>query len=319
MMDAFEQLALRRGLRRIIMKNFIATLATTFLCGIPLALGAPFANPEPVTIQGYSGPQEDPSISPDGRYLFFDSHTDSPSIPVEVYYATRYDYKTFTSRGAIRNINPPTGSKEQTLDANMDLSGRLYFTTSVFSPGYPLIVSGPFANGAVAQGTPVKGISPSHAGGFIMQVTVTPDGNTLYYADCGPMGNGGNPNIPSFSRVAVASKNADGSFTKLSNSDVLLANVNAAGNLLYNATASANNLELVFTAADLSLPAYNGYTVYLASRISTSDPFSAPVEVTAAGHNSENGSLSPDGKHLYYHAFAGGDGSTPKIYVLTRP
>jgi hypothetical protein len=301
------------------LKNLIAALAATLLSGMPVAMAAPFANPEAVTIQGYSGPQEDPSVSPDGSYLFFDSHTDSPAIPDNEYYATRFDYKTFTFRGAIRNINPPTGSTEQTLNGNMDLSGRLYFTTSVFTPGRPLIVSGPFANGGVAQGTPLKGISPSQAGGFIMQVTVRPDGNTMYYADCGPMGNSGNPNIPSFSRVAVASKNADGSFTKLSNSDVLLANVNAAGNLLYNATSSANGLELVFTKADLSLPAYNDYTVYLASRNSTSEPFSAPIEITAAGHNSENGSLSPDGKHLYYHAFAGSDGSTPRIYVLTRP
>src|SRR5258708_518526 len=63
-----------------------------------------FANPEAVTITGYSGAEEDPVESPDGKYLFFDSHTDATGDS-KIYYASRVDYKTFTYVGEVQGVN----------------------------------------------------------------------------------------------------------------------------------------------------------------------------------------------------------------------
>ncbi|MGE3684657.1 MAG: hypothetical protein AB7G93_23315 [Bdellovibrionales bacterium] len=272
-----------------------------------------FANPELVTIQGYAGPAEDPVSSPDGKYLFFDSHTDDSSIPVRLYYATRIDYKTFVFQGEVLGANPAPGSTDISLNGAIDLSNQFYFTTSMITHTSPSIVSAKFQNGSIANGVRLT-LSPSQPGGFIMQVSISPDGQTLYYSDCGPMNGNG---TPSSSRIAVAAKNADGSFTKVSNSEQLLAKVNAVGSVLYNAWTTANGLELFFTVADLGQAYF--YTIYSASRNSASDSFSAPVEIKAPGNNSESGNLSPDGKHLYYHEFTGRHGTDPKIYVVTRP
>lgn len=59
-----------------------------------------FSISEPVVIMGYSGPEQDAFITPDNKYLFFDSHNDA-GLPINLYWAARVNYKTFVLRGMI--------------------------------------------------------------------------------------------------------------------------------------------------------------------------------------------------------------------------
>src|SRR4051812_4507820 len=69
-----------------------------------IAVSTEFTNPETVTIQGYTGKQEDPNLSPDGEYLFFDDHDDAGS-PIYIYWAKRVDYKTYKFLGRVPGVN----------------------------------------------------------------------------------------------------------------------------------------------------------------------------------------------------------------------
>lgn len=281
----------------------------------PISAHTKFGNPEPVTIQGYSGPQEDPVISSDGKYLFFDNHDDIGS-PTNLFMATRIDYKTFKFIGKIPGVN--IGAVEGVEDS----AHNFYLVSPVLlgRGGATTIGRGTFSDGSVSGIAPLKGISPKPAPsgsiGITFDLFITPDGNTLYFSDFvvdaqfKPQG----------AQLAMATKNADGSFTRSSNSDEILKNVNGLSSLVYNATPSADGLELVFNAT----PGYpnRGATghIYIATRSSPSAPFGIPQLVAAAdlstGQLSEPASFSPDGTRLYFHRVL--TDTTSQLYVLTR-
>src|SRR5271156_5547553 len=57
----------------------------------PVTFGT-FTNPEPVTIQGYTGDAMEPFVSLDGNYLFFNSSNSPPAgTYTTLYYATSTD------------------------------------------------------------------------------------------------------------------------------------------------------------------------------------------------------------------------------------
>jgi hypothetical protein len=85
---------------------------------------ANFSNPEKVTIQGYSGKQEDPNMSPDGEYLFFDDHDDAGS-PIYIYWAKRVDYKTFKFLGRVPGVN------FEALEGVEDLAHNFYLVSPI--------------------------------------------------------------------------------------------------------------------------------------------------------------------------------------------
>jgi hypothetical protein len=53
-----------------------------------------FTDPQPVTIEGYSGDAMEPFISRDGRYLLFNTSNNAPDTALQ--YATRVNDQTFT-------------------------------------------------------------------------------------------------------------------------------------------------------------------------------------------------------------------------------
>lgn len=277
-----------------------------------------FANPQPVVIKGYSGPEEDAYITPDNKYLFFDSHNDA-GLPVNLYWATRIDYKTFTFGGQIRGTNYPGA---MSLRGNYDISQKFYFFSLEFvMAGLPSIASGQFSNGAVTNPVPIEGITlPAPEPGtlrFMLDAEITSDGNTLYFTDWQCTAGG----QPLSGQIKAAAKNSDGTFTVLPNSAELLLNVNNTGRLLYGSVPSADNLSLYFTIATPSVPSLE---IYVATRTSTSDPFGFPQPVAAAdapfppnpGVFVETGSISPDGNYLYFHTLLSPTSS--QIYVLSR-
>ncbi len=251
-----------------------------------------FINPEPVTIRGYTGPQEDPVISPDNQYLFFDSHNDA-GLPEYIYIAGRIDYKTFQFIGRLQGIT------FEAIEAAADLSQNFYFISPLLlgAGGATTIGHGTLSNGTVSNVAPLQGLSPNDvpvgSQGVTFDLAITPDGNTLFFSDFVVQSDDWS-NVQG-AQLSIATKNDDGSFTRLSNSADILQNVNALGTLVYNAAPSADGLELAFNASpSFPIPSH----IYIATRTSPVVPFGVPKLVDAAdidsSHFSEPGSFSPD-------------------------
>jgi hypothetical protein len=294
-------------------KSFIRIILGLVLGVMPAAAGPKIANPQPVTIQGYSGPQEDAHISPDNQYLFFDCHNDA-GLPEYLYVASRIDYKTFQFIGQVQGVN------FQAIEGGEDSYHNFYFVSPLLleQDGATTMGQGIFSNGSVAKVAPLQGILPKPAPtgslGITFDLAITPDGNTLYFSNF-VVENNSSLSVQT-AQLSIATKNANGSFTRLSNSADILKNVNALGSLVYNATPSADGLELAFNASSsFPIPSH----IYIATRTRPSAPFGNPQLVAAAdldGQLSESGSFSPDGKYLYFHRVLSTTSS--QIYVLTQ-
>lgn len=260
-----------------------------------------FVNPEPVAIRGYNLPSaQDPFISADGQYLFFDDRSDRNHEP-SLHWARRIDYKTFAYQGKIDGVN----AGKTNIAPSMDQAGNFYFSTDrSYRENSTTVYRGAFVNGRVASAAPVGGAS--HAGWAQMDVEVTPDGRTLYLSDfkIGFFG-------PSVANLRVATRNADGSFTIQPNSDEIFRSINDGG--LNFAPDTRDGLELFFTHAKKS---DGTLRIYVANRNSTSEPFGVPALISAAQGQVEATSLSSDGVHLYYHRIA--SPTETSLYVLTR-
>src|SRR3989344_6714144 len=290
--------------------------------GVPMAESTEFENPELVTIEGYDGPAQDPTLSPDGTILFFDSHTDDPKIPVKLYWAKKTDYKTFVFQGEIRGVNQSGGDS---ITGTMDRNYNFYFTSTSLTPPLPVIARGVFTDGTVANVAPIKGL-PSPASGpwspgqtitVPVSVQITPDGNTLYLSELElQIGSDRRPGKPVGGTISVKSRNSDGAFTKKSNSDSLLKNVNALGKILYGAVESTDGLELYFTGSDDPTAGGDHIRIYVARRSLASEPFGTPEEITTPWKLVESPYPSSDGTHLYFHRII--SGSDAKVYVMTR-
>lgn len=260
-----------------------------------------FAFPERVTIQGYNLPSaQDPFISADGQYLFFDDRSDRNHEPA-LHWAQRIDYKTFVYRGKVEGVN----IGKTNIAASMDSAGNFYFgTDGSYRQDATTVHRGTFAGGRVSNVGSVAGMS--HPGWAQMDVEITPDGRTLYLSDfkVGFFG-------PSVANLRVATRNPDGSFTVLPNSDQIFQSINNGG--LNFAPDTRDGLELFFTHARKS---DGTLRIYVVHRNSTAEPFGPPALVAAAEGQVEAPSLSSDGIHLYYHRIASPDATS--VYVLTR-
>jgi hypothetical protein len=300
-------------------------LATVILVGVLSAIEVASAavsanNPQLATIQGYSGPQEDPVISPDGKYLFFDIHTDSGAT-ASLYYAQVIDYRTFKFIGEVKGVNFPGA---MTLRGNYDLSNNFYFVSTKFRTACGMIAHGVFKNGTITNVAALKGLcAPPAPPGQInvtFDVAITPDGNTLYYDEVTVDATGAHG--PQSSKIAVAKKNPDGSFTKVANSAAIFQTVNAVGALVYNAAPMPDGLTMYYTA---SLPDL-GPVTFFATRALISQPFQAAqqthdTDISGGGAqpgfgSSEIGGVSPDGKYIYFHRLL--SPTTSQVYVLTH-
>jgi len=282
----------------------------------PLAMASSvYGNPETVAIQGYSGPQQDPVVSPDGQYLFFDDHDDKGG-PFYIYYAQRIDYKTWKFLGRVPGIEYPG------VEAWEDAAHNFYFVSPpAFKPkGGITIGGGIFGNGTVTNLAPIRGISPistpSGTQVLNLDIAVTPDGNTLYFSDF-ILNDGGSVGGIRGAQLAIANRNADGSFTRASNSDEVLKKINAIGGLVYNAGPSPDGLILAFNAA----ASYGPYPkIYMAIRTSVTASFGEPRYIAATdvdrGTFSESPSFSRDGTYMYFHRVLSDTSS--QLYVLTR-
>jgi Tol biopolymer transport system component len=302
------------ALPALIKAKWLILVAVCVLLGVGLiAHGAdpstiapsPFSNPQRVTINGYTQDAEEPFISRDGNYLFFDNSNDPKRTPnTDIFYATRIDDVTFQYQGPITGVDTTTALEGV---PSMDVNNVFYFVSPRSYPQtFSTIYSGPFSNGNVSQVALVAGVSRDKAGWVNFDAEISADGNTLYFVDS-YFGKGGNPKN---AKIVIAHKGTNG-FVRDKNSAKIMRRINVGG-LNYAADTSASELEIFFTR----LMGANA-SIYMASRSDRSQPFGAAVKIKAATGFVEGPSISPDGKSLYYH-HAEPDGSFA-IYRVTRP
>lgn len=272
----------------------------------PAPINNEFSGPTKVTINGYTGDAMEPFIARDGSELFFNSLNDGNDT--SLYYATSNVDGTFTSKGKIGNVNgiPPH------LDAvaSMDSSNKFYFTTvRDYFTTYQTIYTGTYTAGSVTGLHALDGdFYVRSPGWLIMDVEVSPDGQTLYYSSAHFSGG----SAPDKSDLGVANYSS-GNFNRTPNSSTVMAVINTCDCLEYAPSISSSGLELFFSR--ISVRTLN-VEILVARRSSLSAPFSAPERIGAITGFAEAPSLTTDGKTLYYHFK---DGNTFAIYKVSRP
>src|ERR1700683_1618506 len=270
----------------------------------PTATSGIFSNPQRVSINGYGQDAEEPFISRDGNYLFFDNSNNPKVNPnTDIFWATRIDDLTFQYQGPIAGVDTTTSLEGV---PSMDINNVFYF----ISPrSYPqtlsTIYSGGFSNGTVTGAELVFGVSLLQGGWVNFDAEISADGNTLYFVD----GYFGSTGQPQSSQIEIARKNGN-RFERDKHSASTMAKINVAP-LNYAADISASELEFFYTQASA-----RGTAIYTATRADTSKPFERPVKIDAITGFSEAPSISPDGHSLYYH-HQDADG-TFAIYRVTR-
>jgi hypothetical protein len=271
----------------------------------PSASPVPFSNPEVVSIRGYTQDAEEPFISRDGNYLFFDNSNDpAKNANTDIFWATRIDEVTFQYQGPIAGVDTTTALEGV---PSMDVNGVFYFVSpkNYTPPDYATIYSGIFSNGDVPSVALVPGISRMKAGRVNFDAEISADGNTLYFVD-----SVFRDNQPKKAEIVIARKNGN-TFVRDPRSAKIMARINTA-NLQYAPDTSASELEIFFTRITPT-----GTETLMAQRADISLPFGKPEKIAAISGFSEAPSISPDGKSLYYH-HRDADGIF-RVYRVTRP
>ena len=260
-----------------------------------------FANPQRVTIQGYSDHAMEPFISRDGKYLLFNNSND-PEVDTNLHWAERIDDLNFQYKGEIGGVN--TTALEGV--ASMDRNGVFYFiSTRSYEETSSTIYRGSFDNGTVSGVDLAPGVSTTTAGIVNFDAEISPDGNTLYFVES-QFGQSG----PQNANILIATWNGS-TFVRDSNSATIMKQVNTSKNLEYAPAISSSGLELFFTRFNRTDAA-----LYVATRTDASSPFGASRKITATTGFVEGPTLSPDEKSLYYHKR---EGDLFVIYRVTRP
>jgi WD40-like Beta Propeller Repeat len=259
-----------------------------------------FANPQLVTINGYTGDAMEPFLSRDGALLFFNNSND-PSVDTNLYWAQRIDDLTFQFEGEIAGVN----STALDAVASMDQDNIFYFiSTRSYPQTFSTIYSGGYAAGGVTGLGLVPGVSRDEPGWVNFDAEISADGNTLYFVDS----YFGSTGSPQHAKIVIARRSGD-TFVRVPESDKLLKNVNSK-ELNYAPCTSTSQLEIFFTRLDKTGPA-----IYTAHRTSTSKAFGTAQKIKAITGFAEAPTISPDSNSLYYHK---NDDGAFHIYRVTR-
>jgi len=259
-----------------------------------------YLNPEPVSIEGYDGSTMEPFISPDGHYLFFNNEND-PHVNTNLHFAVRTGRLSFHYLGELPGVNSPV------LDAaaSLDTSGHFYFTTvRDYDRTMNSIYTGDFDGKAVRNLHPVSGdISPRTPGTINMDVSISPDGETLYISRAVIF-----PGAPVKKSELMVARQKDGVFRMDSDSAKIMKNINT-GALQYAPAISADGLELYFTRASQLMAGADApgarLRIMVAARTSVIEPFDPPRALTALNGFVEAPTVPLDGKEMFFHKKVG--------------
>ncbi len=295
-------------------------LATTLYAGT-----YPFGNPRPVPIDnlptGYGGTTistEEPFISRDGRFLFF--NTWEKENNKDLHYA-EWKNGRWLYRG---EIGPGVNSaKEVEGNPTMDAENNFFYIDSetdtmarraIFRPS-----TGSIANLRDEHGIPERIVKPfKHLIGNI-GVEVSADGDYLYFSRA---------TWKMFFFKLGPFQDSDLLFARRQNGRYvfdeteamrIMQNINTP-DMEYAASISGDGLELFFTRTSLTDIKEAGALhsqIMHATRSRLDQPFSQPQTIDAIGKGNfvEGPSIGPHGKDLYYHKR---EGEKFKLYKVTR-
>jgi IPT/TIG domain/WD40-like Beta Propeller Repeat len=270
-----------------------------------------FSAPQPVLLQGYSGSAMEPFITPDGRYLLFNTSNVAPNIPT-LQVASRIDDSTFEYLGELEGsaVNEP-GSLSGT--PSLDRENTLYFiSTRSYNESLSTIYAGQFSEGHVTGVHLVSGLKAETRGLVDFDASISPDGSRLYVS-VGDFRSGSGPTSAS---IRLFDRSGEG-FAPDPGSATLLRKVNAVATLNYAPAISADGLELFFTAASPAVG--QAPTIYRAARSAPSKPFGAAERVASISGFAEAPSLSSDGASLYFHELVGDEFAIERVTRAPTP
>jgi hypothetical protein len=263
------------------------------------AWNAPFATPEPVTIEGWNEDTMEPFLSRDGALLFF-NNSNAPTTDTNLHWAERVDDLRFAYRGEIANAN--TASLDGV--ASMDATGAFYFVSlRTYATTLATVYKSQYADGALTGVELVAGISTETPGEVNFDADISADGATLYLVD--GRFEAGNP-IPTAGDIVVVNRVG----TDFVRGDPALTATINTGALEYAPTSSADGRELFFTRLDAG-----EITIHVARRATVDEPFGLPERIDAIEGTVEGPTVAPDGRSLYFHKH---DGERFVLFRVTR-
>lgn len=264
-----------------------------------------FGNEIPVAINGLTFDAMEPFISPDGNMLLFNSLNDG--INTSLYYATKINDSTFNFVGQVVGVNQ---SISPHLDAvsSLDSANNFFWVSTRDWPGITENLLRAGSNGA----SRVYGNFYIFSSGWIvMDAAINYDGNYLYYCNANFTGTSGG--APSEAKLGIAQKVNDSTFNKISNSDIILANINDTNYIVYAPQVTKDGLELYFTRVSKITPQTE---ICVSVRNSSTANFSNPIVIYS------NQPLTPEAPTvtinktiMYYHQK---QGNIFKIFMRYR-
>jgi hypothetical protein len=311
---------MRRDFRLVFCAMFLA-------CVFPVRLyadDAAFRDPRPVSIDnlppGHGGTPistEEPFVSRDGRFLFFNTgeQENNKDLHFAEWQSGRWRY-----RGEIGPQANTPGKVEgnPSMDATnnffyIDADIRTMARVSRFDPR-----SGEIGEIAEVTGIPERVIKLFRSFQGNMGVEVSADGQYLYFSRATWQMNGFWLGTFIDSDILFSQKHNGQYVYDETQAKAVMKNINTA-DMEYAASISADGLELFFTRLpidDLRKGKVHSQ-IMRAARSSLSEPFSAPESIIAIGSDDfvEGPSLSPDGTELYYHKR---EGDKSRLYKVSR-
>jgi len=303
------------------------------LCALLICLGAgpvhaterAFANPRPVAVSGLprgSGgtpiSTEEPFVSRDGRFLFFNSaqHESHKDLHYAEWRDDGWVYRGETGPG----VNTPT---EVQGNPTMDRHGNFLFVDSSVKT---MIRSGRFrpASGRVEEVRDAIGFPPKDVRLLAqrlhgnMGVELSSNGDVAYFSRATWKLRGTRHGRIVGSELLFARKQGEAFVYDERRARRVLARINTS-DLEYAASISADDLELFFTRLPEAAIASGKVRSHImrATRASADEPFGEPRVIEAIGTKDfvEGPSITPDGRTLYYHKR---EGKKFRLYEVRR-
>lgn len=268
-----------------------------------------FSGETQVTVTGWSLHAMEPFISRDGAWLFFNSLNDGKTTALHC--AARVSDTEFSYQGPVAGANQETAADRLDAVASLDRNGAFYWISSRQWPEpRENVWTGVFSSGTVSGAARVLGDFYIDEGlWIIMDAEIYPDGGGLLYTNTRLNEVG----IPQESRLGLAAKNPDGSFTTLASSDNALDAVSYADHLVYAPSVTEGAAELYFTRVRKGTED----TQICVSLLQDDGTFSLAKKLEIAGDMVEAPSITPDGSRLYYHKRLPADGRY-HIFTMIR-
>lgn len=303
------------------------TSVLLFLALLPASLfaeEATFATPQPVPIanlpQGYGNSPistEEPFVSRDGRFLFFNSgdKENHKDLHFAEWKSGRWQYRGEMGP-KVNTAKEVEGNPTMDADYNflyIDSSTKTMARKSHFYP-----ITGKLGAIREVKGIPEREVKPFRRFQGNMGVEVSADGETLYFSRATWQMRGFSLGPFEDSDILFSQRKEGKYVYDEAEAKRVMQYINTP-DLEYAASISADGLELFFTRLpldDLKKGKVHSWIMH-ATRSNRLEAFSRPKVIDAIGreHFVEGPSITPDGKELYYHRR---EGEKFRLYKVTR-